>query len=122
MAACFDGGLVNLLLYTSSRSYRRIAELDRLHTASPLTAVSMRSDEVSHLTRCVEKLGLVAPELIVAGGATTARPVKLAVEQIEPRTLLLLDDAVKHAADLPLRNYDAQSVGRLMILRRRRSD
>lgn len=118
LAACFDSVLVNLLLYPSERSYRLIQQLEQLHTASPMTAVTIATEEVSHLTQCMQKLGLVVPDLIVVGGQTTARPVQLAIERIQPQTLVLLDGAVDHAAGLQSGDYAVESVGCCMILRR----
>ena len=121
LAACVDGGISNLLLYPSSGTYRLIATLERLHTASPLTAAVIPSGEVSQLTRCMKRLHIAAPDLFVAGGATTARPVRLAVEQLKPRWVILLDEAIAHASELSLTCYNVDRVGRSMIMHRRKA-
>ncbi|MDV7141406.1 hypothetical protein R3X27_01790 [Tropicimonas sp. TH_r6] len=118
LAACVDDGLVNLILYPGAAHYRQIAQLEQLDTASPLAAVAIPSAEVSFLRRCLDRLGVVTPDLIVVGGKTTLRPLKLALEKIKPAYLLLVDEATERLPDLLLDGYDVQHANRCLLLRR----
>jgi len=121
LASCIDGGLVNLLMYPGAASYRLSAELEMLHTASPLTGAVVRSEEVSHLTRCIDRLGLLEPDLIVVGGKTTPSPLKMAIDRVRPLILIVLDEAVDRVSGLSLVGYDAHRVGNCLMMRRQDS-
>ena len=121
LASCSDGGLVNLLMYPGAASYRLIGDLEMLQTASPLTGAVVRSEEVSHLARCIDRLGLVEPDLIVVGGKTTPAPLKMAIDRVRPPTLIVLDEAVDRAFGLSLVGYDVHRVGSCLMMRRQDS-